>query len=122
MNRIKLLYVDDEDLNIQLFLMLFSKKFNVITSNSGKEALNILDEHKDIFVVISDMKMPEMNGLEFISKAREKYDNIKYFILTGFEITNEISEALKNNIICSYFKKPFTPIELEQKINDFLNY
>ncbi len=119
--KINILYVDDEQINLQLFSMLFENKFNIITASSGGEGLNVLKTNKNFSIVISDMKMPGMNGIEFIKKAREKYQNIRYFILTGFEITKEISDALKQKIICSYFKKPFIPIEVETKINDVLN-
>ncbi len=118
--KINILYVDDEQINLQLFSMLFENKFNILTALSGNEGLNILETKNDFSIVISDMKMPEMNGIEFIKKAREKYKNIRYFILTGFEITKEISEALKQKIICSYFKKPFIPIDIEKKIEEVL--
>lgn len=118
--KINILYVDDEQINLQLFSMLFEKKFNILTALSGNEGLNILETKNDFSIVISDMKMPGMNGIEFIKKAREKYNNIRYFILTGFEITKEISEALKQKIICSYFKKPFIPNDIEKKIEEVL--
>lgn len=118
--KINILYVDDEQINLQLFLMLFEQKYNIITASSANEALKILETNNDFSIVISDMKMPIMNGIEFIKKAREKYKSIRYFILTGFEITKEISEALKQNIICSYFKKPFIPTEIENKIKEVL--
>jgi len=118
--KINILYVDDEQLNLQLFLMLFEKKYNIITANSGDDGLNKLKKN-NVSIVISDMKMPGMNGIEFIKKAKTEYKQIKYFILTGFEITNEISKALEENLICSYFKKPLVPTDLEKKINEVIN-
>ena len=64
--------------------------------------------------------MPEMNGLEFITKAREKYKDKNYFILTGFDISNEIQEAIKNNIIVKYFGKPFNKSEIEMSISKYI--
>ena len=119
--KINILYVDDEELNLQLFSMLFENKYNIITAKSGTEGLKILEKTSEISVVVSDMKMPGMSGIEFIKKAKTKYKQVKYFILTGFEITNEISNALNQNLICSYFKKPFIPAELETKINEVIN-
>lgn len=119
--KINILYVDDETINIQLFSMLFENKYNIVTAMSGNEGLEKLKTNNTFSLVISDMKMPGMNGIEFIKKAREKYKNITYFILTGFEITEEITDALKQKIIYTYFKKPFTPIEIESKINEVLN-
>lgn len=104
---IKLLYVDDEPINLQLLQISIKKHFDVVIANSGKEGLEILDEMQDIPIVVSDMKMPQMDGLEFISKAKEKYPSIQYYILTGYDTTKEISEALRDGLIIKKFKKPF---------------
>lgn len=114
---ITILYVDDEDVNLFLFKANFKSKFNVITSISPIEALSELDaHHDDIIVVISDMRMPIMNGIEFIKKAKEKYDDIYYYILTGFDYNDEIEDALTNNVIQKFFTKPFNTEEIEQAV------
>lgn len=113
---ITLLYVDDEPINLTVFELNFKKKYKVITAISGEEGLLKLDTNTDIIVVISDMKMPGMNGFEFIRKAKQKYTNISYFILTGFDISEEISEALNDNTIQKYFRKPFNVDEINSTI------
>ena len=61
-------------------------KYPILTAISGSEGLDTLEKHHDeIGIVISDKRMPKMNGIEFISKAKEKYNKITYFILTGFD-------------------------------------
>ncbi len=116
MDTIKILYVDDEELNLRVFYHSFKRKYTVLTAYSGEEALKKLEDDNDIQVVISDMKMPEMNGIEFIKLASQKFKDIVYFILTGFEITPEIKEALKNEMIFQYFKKPFNSEAIENSI------
>lgn len=116
---ITLLYVDDEPINIIIFEINFKKKFKVITAENGMEGLAKLDSNTEIIVVISDMRMPEMNGIEFITKAKAKYDHVAYYILTGFDISDEISAALDDNIIQKYFQKPFNIQEIEDAINAF---
>jgi len=118
---ITLLYVDDEPINLTLFELNFKKRYKVITAESGNEGLQKLSDDDEIIVVISDMKMPGMNGVEFIRKAREKYANIAYFILTGFDINEEISEALKQQIIHRYFRKPFDMNEIEKAIKEVVS-
>ena len=118
-HKITILYVDDEPMNLKLFEINFCKKFNVLTALSGDEGLKILKNNHTINVVISDMKMPGMNGIEFIKKAQSDYPDIKYFILTGFDITDEISRALTNNLIQEYFQKPFNMKEIEASILTF---
>lgn len=114
---ITVLYVDDEKDNLFVFKANFSRKFEVITSISPIQALGELEvHHNEIIVVISDMRMPEMNGIEFIKKAKSKYDDIYYFILTGFGNNPEIEEALNNKLICKYFTKPFDAREIEEAI------
>jgi len=117
---VKLLYVDDEEINLELFSIVFKAKFEVLTAKSGKEGLSILEDNQDVSVVISDMKMPGLNGIEFIKIAKDKYMNIVYFILTGFEITDEISNALSSKLINKYFKKPFNSKEIENSIVEAL--
>jgi len=117
----KLLYVDDEQINLKLFEINFKNKYTVLSASNGLKGLDFLDEHQDIRVVISDMRMPFMDGLEFIKKAREKYPNKKFFILTGFDITEDIQEALETNLIIKYFRKPFNLNEIDDTIMEVLD-
>ncbi|MBN2275511.1 MAG: response regulator [Bacteroidales bacterium] len=115
-----LLYVDDEPLNLQLFAFNFRNKFNVRTAESGQAGLDILKNESSVSVVISDMKMPGMNGIEFIQKAKAKFPEIICFILTGYDITDEILLALKDKLIHKYFRKPFDMKEVEKAILEAL--
>lgn len=119
--KITILYVDDEPLNLKLFEINFRKKFNVITASSGNDGLEILERNEFVHVVISDMKMPGMNGIEFIKKAKSDFPRIKYFILTGFDITEEIADALNERLILKYFRKPFNMKEIEESIFEVLS-
>ena len=118
MKKVKILYVDDETINLQLFEINFSDKYVVFTVESGMEGIDILDKNPDIKIIISDMKMPNMNGIEFIKEAKKKYPEKKYFILTGFEITDEIQDALNSKLILKYFRKPFNINEIEKTIKE----
>lgn len=114
---VSILYVDDEPLNLKLFSINFKKKYNVLTALSGEEGLLLLSKNDQIKVVVSDMKMPKMDGIEFISQAKKDYPNIVFFILTGYDITPEISQALKNNLINRYFSKPLNIEEIDKSIH-----
>jgi two-component system response regulator (stage 0 sporulation protein F) len=113
---ITLLYVDDEPLNLQLFAYNFKSMFDVRTAESGDAGLEMLRKEPSVSIVISDMKMPGMNGIEFIKKAKELSPNIICFILTGFDITDEILFALQEELIHQYFRKPFSMKEVEKAI------
>ncbi|MEQ9306623.1 MAG: response regulator [Marinoscillum sp.] len=114
---ITVLYVDDEKDNLFVFNANFNRTFEVITSISPSLALEELEaHHNEIIVVISDMRMPEMNGVQFIRKAKEMYDDIFYYILTGYGYNPEIEEALSDQIIEKSFSKPFDVNEIESAI------
>jgi response regulator RpfG family c-di-GMP phosphodiesterase len=114
--RISILYVDDEPINLMLFSLNFKSKYNIITALSGMEGLTKLKENSAVSIVISDMRMPGMNGIEFIRRAKKEFPSIKYYILTGFDITEEIAEALSQKLICKYFNKPFNIEEIDKSI------
>lgn len=118
MNKLQILYVDDEELNLELFKINFSNKYEVFIAENGYSGLEKLQKNPDIIIVLSDMKMPNMNGIEFIKKAKASFPDKKFFILTGFEITKEINDALNKGLIVKYFRKPFNIKEIETSINE----
>lgn len=102
------MFVDDEEINLLLFEKRFEHDFKVITAASGIEALNKMEHHADqLKVVISDMRMPVMNGLQFIRQARQRFEDIHYFMLTGYSYDTELEQALKDHLIEKLFKKPY---------------
>ena len=116
LKNVKILCVDDAPINLMLFEINFSEKYTVITAESGWSGLEILDRQPDILIVFSDMKMPNMNGIEFIEKAKEKFPDKKFFILTGFETTTEIQSAIDSGLILKCFRKPFNIKEMDDAI------
>jgi two-component system, response regulator, stage 0 sporulation protein F len=115
---ITILYIDDEPINLMVFEETFNRVYKVITAESGIKGLEILNSNSDINVVISDMKMPGMNGIEFINKAKNNFPDIVYFILTGYNINEEITNAINNKLIVKYFCKPFDVNEIQISIEE----
>ncbi|MFP4557503.1 MAG: response regulator [Bacteroidales bacterium] len=118
MDRQTILYVDDEVLNLELFEINLADKFDVITAISGKEALQILNQRKDISVVISDLKMPNLNGIDFIKLAKEQHPHVAYYLLTGYDTTPEIAHAIESNLISGCLSKPFNITAIEQSVEN----
>ncbi|PLX21967.1 MAG: response regulator [Salinivirgaceae bacterium] len=116
MQKPEVLYVDDNSTNLFLFESLFGSKYSVVTVDGGKNGLEILEDNTSIRVVFSDMKMPDMNGLEFVTKAKELYPDKKYIIITGFNITTEIELAISDGIIDQFMQKPFQFTQIENTI------
>lgn len=120
MKKKSILYVDDEPMNLLLFSENFENRFIVYTAESGIEGLKELEEHISIEVVVSDMHMPVINGIEFIKRAKNNFPHIIFFILTGYNITPEIDAALESGLIAEYFNKPFNIEAIEKSINNAL--
>ena len=114
--KIVILYVDDEPLNLLLFEKNFEKKYTVINAESGYQGLEKLSNYPKIQIVISDMKMPGMNGIQFIKEAKKENSKMHFFILTGYEITEEIANALNEKIINKYFRKETEKKYIETKL------
>lgn len=117
----KILYVDDEELNLKLFELNLQKKHTILKATNGNDGLEILRNDKEIQLIISDFRMPTMNGLEFFKEAKKICPNAFYFLLTGFHLTHEIQEALDSKLIFDYLKKPFDLNEIHEKLTKALS-
>jgi response regulator RpfG family c-di-GMP phosphodiesterase len=112
-----IIYIDDEEINVKIFKIRMSKKFAVLTGLNASEGLKLLEEHDDVKVVLSDLKMPGMNGIEFINVASKKYNDLNFFLVTGYGKTPEIKAMLDANNKTKYFGKPLDMQEIEQAIS-----
>lgn len=121
-DRIKILYVDDDVHNLELFRLMFKRNCVTKIAESGKKGLDILQNNDDIDVVISDLEMPDMNGLEFVRKAKEIKNDIPFFILSCSLKTDEIREAIKSNLINNFLRKPIRTNEILKEISKYYQY
>ncbi|MCE1188645.1 MAG: response regulator [Ignavibacteria bacterium] len=115
---ITVLYVDDEPVNLEIFEFYMRRRFNLFLAESGARGLEILEREKDISIVLSDMKMPGMNGLEFITAASHKRPELPFFILTGYDITPQIAQAIQAGLVKRYYSKPYQMKEIEAGIRE----
>lgn len=109
----KLLIVDDE-IDIREFAKKFFAKrgIDVFTASGGVEALKIIDENQPDLVLL-DIQMEEINGIEVLKKLREAQNNIKVIMVTGAEDPKIINEA--NSLgVRGYVHKPLVLEELEK--------
>jgi response regulator RpfG family c-di-GMP phosphodiesterase len=117
----KVLYVDDEYINLDLLRLTFLNEFEVITAESGEEGLRILEQDPRIKVVISDLKMPGMNGLEFIRSIKSQHPEKVCMLLTGFLESEVMMEGFNQELLFRYLMKPFKKEELQKTILEALN-
>ena len=110
----KILYIDDDYINVELFKINFAKKCKLLCGYSGETGLHLLNSNPDVEMIISDMRMPGMNGIEFLRKVKNINPEIKCYILTGYGITNEIKKQVDSGLIIKCFGKPFNKKEIEE--------
>ncbi len=114
--KIQVLFVDDEENNLFSFKAVFRLKFIVFTAISADSALKILDEHPDIHVVITDQRMPEITGVEFLQILVDKHPNPVRVMLTGYANLGDTIDAVNKGKIFHYLNKPWKEEELESTI------
>jgi response regulator RpfG family c-di-GMP phosphodiesterase len=115
-NKITILYVDDEENNLFSFKATFRIKYQVFTALSGDEALKILDASK-VHIIITDQRMPEMTGVEFLEKVLEKFPDPMRILLTGYADMGAVVDAVNKGKIFHYLAKPWDEEELDLTIN-----
>lgn len=92
----RILFVDDELSMLNLFQVMFEpmkEEWEIFVSQSGEEALGLLDKHS-FKAVISDMRMPGMNGTEFLQKVIQRSPNTARFILSGYSDQEQVAQSI----------------------------
>ncbi|MBW4644551.1 MAG: response regulator [Goleter apudmare HA4340-LM2] len=111
--KLKILVVDDEPDNLDLLYRTFRRDFHVLKADSGMNALEILATEGEVAVIISDQRMPEMKGTEFLSKTVPQFPDTVRIILTGFTDIEDLVEAINAGQVYKYITKPWDPGELK---------
>ena len=111
----KLLIVDDE-IDIREFARSFFRKrsITVFTASGGGEALEII-EHEKPDLVLLDVRMEEINGIDLLRKVREKGNQVKVVMVTGVEDEATINDAKSLGVV-NYIHKPLILEELEKVV------
>lgn len=114
-NKITVLYVDDEENNLISFKANFRIKYNVLIAISGDEAMKII-ETKHVDIIITDQRMPNMTGVEFLEQVLEKTPDPMRILLTGYADMNAVVDAVNKGKIFHYLSKPWNEEELDMTI------
>ena len=116
-----ILLVDDEEDNLALLYRTLRGAYNLEKTTSPLHALEILKE-KHFELVISDHKMPEMDGVEFLKHVQVHYPSTMRILLTAYSDANILIDAINYAKIYRYVKKPFNPEELQLIVSSALEY
>ena len=117
----KILIIDDEkELSDVLKKYLELKGYSVTAVYSGKDG--IAQAEKKIYsVIVADIKLPDISGVEVIRAIEKIDDKMRFLIITGYSITGEVSDLIEScKRVHGYVFKPFKPEHLEEKIKEIL--
>lgn len=108
---ISILYLDDEEHNLASFRAAFRRYFKIYTTVSARDAVKMLREH-EIPIVITDQRMPEMMGVQFLEAIIPEFPDTVRMILTGFSDVDAIIKAINTGRVFRYITKPWDEKEL----------
>ncbi|MFH1491444.1 MAG: response regulator [Pseudomonadota bacterium] len=114
-----ILCVDDEADVVDSLYDTFMDTYNVKTATSGEEALKIFKE-EDICLVITDQRMPQMEGTEILARVKGMKPICKKILLTGYADITAAIDAINKGSVDRYFSKPWDDGELLQAVKDLL--
>ncbi|OFX27021.1 MAG: hypothetical protein A2041_10970 [Bacteroidetes bacterium GWA2_31_9b] len=117
--KFSILYVDDEESNLHIFKDTFRREYIIYTAISAKEGLKILDNEK-IDLILTDQRMPEMDGVEFLKNALKNYPDLNRILITAYSDFDAIRNAINEAQIFQYIQKPWTEDKLRSIIEQGL--
>ncbi|HEY9609911.1 SpoIIE family protein phosphatase [Allocoleopsis sp.] len=112
-SRLKLMVVDDEPDNLDLLYRTFRRDFHVFKADGAVSALKRLETEGEMAVIISDQRMPLMNGTEFLSKTVDRFPDTIRILLTGYTDVEDLVEAINSGKVFKYITKPWNPEHLK---------
>jgi signal transduction histidine kinase/response regulator RpfG family c-di-GMP phosphodiesterase len=115
--KLKILIVDDEPDNLDLLYRTFHRDYKVLRADSGPEALELLARVGEVAVIISDQRMPQMSGTEFLSMTAAQYPDVIRIILTGYTDVEDLVEAINSGKVFKYVTKPWDAEELKTLVS-----
>ncbi len=115
----RILYVDDDPENLSSFKAIFRREYEIYLAASAMEGLAVL-RTTDIQVLITDQRMPGMNGTELLAVAAEEFPKTRRFLLTAYSDFNPIVEAINRGKLQGYFSKPIDGDFIRSRIEEGL--
>lgn len=112
-----LLFVDDEERILRSLKMMFSAQYNVRTTTSGVEALDILKRER-VHALVSDQRMPIMPGVELLRQARNVAPNTMRLLLTGYADLEAVAGSINEGEVFRYISKPWNPSDIRLTIGN----
>ena len=117
-----LLLVDDEENILRALTRVFRRDgYNLLTTTSGAAGLELLAQH-EVGVVISDQRMPEMTGVEFLNRVKEQYPDTLRIVLSGYTELKSVIDAVNQGAVYKFLTKPWDDDLLRKHVEDAFSY
>ncbi len=121
-NKIKVLYIDDEQNNLVGFKATFRFDYNILIAIDTDQAYNHLKAHPDISVILCDQRMPEITGSIFFEEMKDRYPDPVRMLITGYSDIESVIDAVNKGHIYRYIKKPWTDADIRSAIEEGNKY
>ncbi|MCI0462878.1 MAG: response regulator [Gemmataceae bacterium] len=116
-HRHTLLVVDDEPDVCDSVHDLLRREFNVLRARSAPEGVRLMQEY-EVHIVMTDQRMPQVTGVEFLSRMRAGHPRAVRMLFTGYADLEAIISAINQGHIFRFLKKPWAPEELEDAVRE----
>ncbi len=120
--KIKVLYIDDEQNNLNSFKATFRFDYTVFIAIDTNKAYEYLEANPDIRVILCDQRMPEKTGVEFYAELCERFPDPVRMLLTGYADLESVIDAINKGHIFRYIKKPWTDVDIRSAIEEANKY
>ena len=107
----KILICDDEEGIRESLKLILADHYDLILAESGGQCLEVLEKSKDIGLVLIDIKMPKVNGLDILKQIKQKRPDLKVVVVTGYKSLETAAEAVRLGA-SDYIVKPFKSQEI----------
>ncbi|MEJ2200654.1 MAG: response regulator [Desulfuromonadaceae bacterium] len=122
-NPAQILFVDDEKNVLKALQRLFmDDEYELFTANSGPEGLDILRQESGIQLVVTDYRMPQMNGVDFLQEVSKHWPETVRIVLSGFADTAAVVSAINEGQVYRFVGKPWNDEDLRQTIRQALHH
>lgn len=108
----RILYVDDDQINLFNFKQSFSDEFTIFTAASGEEALALLEREEEMAVVVADQRMPGMNGIDLLTRVGDRCPDTVRIVLTAYTEIDDLLDSINKGQVYKYIVKPWEEKDL----------
>ena len=117
MSKQKILICDDEEGIRESLKLILSDHYDLILTENGEQCLECIEKAKDVGLVLIDIKMPRVNGLDILSQINKKRPDLKVIVVTGYRSVETATEATRLGA-SGYIVKPFKSKEILETVKD----